>query len=62
MFSKSWQGQYGKGGHDFNHGCCDMRMTWRLAGRLVPIAIEPFNFVGIANGRGSRVVGETTPC
>ena len=26
--------------------CCEYRLTWRLAGRLVPVAVVPLFFVG----------------
>ena len=26
--------------------CCEYRLTWRMAGRLVPVAVVPLHFVG----------------
>ena len=34
-FDVGWKGQYGVGSHDFAHGCCEARLSWRLAARQV---------------------------
>ena len=44
--------RYGVGSHDFRHGCCEGRLTWRLLGRRVPTAIRPFPFVFVGRGSG----------
>ena len=52
IFDRTFHGKYGVGSHDFRHGCCEGRITWRLVGRLVPTRIREFPFV--FTGRGSR--------
>ena len=47
------------GCHAWTHGGCELRMTWRLAGRLVPVSISPCNYVGLVAAH--RDVGEI-PC
>lgn len=52
VFDRAFHGRYGVGSHDFRHGCCEGRLTWRLVGRRVPTAVAAFPFV--FTGRGGR--------
>ena len=61
-FHTGWNGKYGIGSHDFKHGCCEMRVSWRLAGRLVPVSIESFSYKGAANGKGNRTIEDYVMC
>lgn len=65
VFDRTFHGAYGVGSHDFRHGCCEGRLTWRLAGRLVPTAVAPFPFVFAGRGGkgdGAKRMGRRVPC
>mmetsp|Transcript_31339 Transcript_31339/g.107747 ORF Transcript_31339/g.107747 Transcript_31339/m.107747 type:complete len:117 (-) Transcript_31339:63-413(-) len=57
IFTRTFHGEYGVGSHDFSHGCCEGRLTWRLTGRLAPVEVRafPITFKGpLAGARRMR--------